>query len=68
MTPDETHAILRWVETALEVYRKNEGKLSAREIRMKSLLAVARAELLAELRTEGIESSRDDTDLFGRLA
>ena len=49
MTLLETEAILRCVETALGVYRNNEGRLSADEIRMKSLLGVVRKEIAEQL-------------------
>jgi len=51
MTAEESREILKCIEYALSIYWKNEGKLSAQEIRMKSLLSVARAELLEEAKT-----------------
>jgi hypothetical protein len=45
MTPSEIQQILQHVDAALDVYRKNEGKLSVAEVRMKSLLNVLRGEV-----------------------
>jgi|GEM_PF-5624715 len=62
MTPSETREILKSVEAALQVYWKNEGKLTAQEIRLKSLLSVARAELVQEVRSEHIGRSTGSRD------
>lgn len=56
MTPAETREILASVDTALRIYRKNEGKLNAQEVRLKSLLAVVRAELIEEVSGENVET------------
>jgi hypothetical protein len=59
MTTGETQEILKWVDAALDVYRRNEGKLSAFEIRMKSMLSVIRSELLTELNEQARLSSKE---------
>ena len=58
MTSKESSEILRYVEAALQIYWRNEGKLSAQEIRVKSLLSVARAELIDEQMGAGYASKR----------
>lgn len=52
MTESELRIILKHVESALEVYRKHEGKLSAIEISMKSMLTVIRAQAAEQLSRE----------------
>lgn len=59
MTTGETQEILKWVDAALDVYRRNEGRLSAFEIRMKSMLSVIRSELLTELNEQARVSSKE---------
>ena len=49
MTDSDTHRILGWLDSALELFQKDEGKLSAHEIRIRSLLAVVRNELSENL-------------------
>lgn len=49
MTETDSKQLLAWLDSALDVFRLNEGLLSAREIRILSMLSVARAELAAEL-------------------
>lgn len=56
MTPAETREILASVDIALRIYRKNEGKLNVQEVRLKSLLAVVRAELIEEVSGENVET------------
>jgi hypothetical protein len=52
---DLTH-ILIGIDTALEVYRKNEGRLSAREISLKSMLNAVREQVMDELRNRSAET------------
>lgn len=58
MTNVEIREILRSVAAALEVYRRNEGKLSAQDIRIKSVLSLALAELNMELGNNAAASSK----------
>ena len=48
MSPAENLEILKCVESALETFRRNEGKLSAKDVRLKTLLMLVRTELLLE--------------------
>lgn len=52
MTEHDLKIILKGLDDALAVYRKNEGKLSALEIGLKSMLNVVRTQVLAELMKE----------------
>lgn len=45
MTDNDAQRMLGWIDSALELFKKNEGQLTAREIRIRSLLAVVRNEL-----------------------
>jgi hypothetical protein len=57
MTETDSRKILDWLDSALELFRANEGQLSAREIRILSMIAVARQELVTNL-NEGKRSPR----------
>ena len=46
---DDLASLLVFTDAALEVFRKNEGKLNGMEVRLRSLLAVVRYELADEL-------------------
>ena len=48
MTDFDSRRILDWIDSALELFRNNEGHLNAREVRIRSLLSVARNELAEE--------------------
>lgn len=48
MTDFDSRRILDWIDSALELFRNNEGQLNAREVRIRSLLSVARNELADE--------------------
>jgi hypothetical protein len=45
MTENDSRRILDWIDSALELFRYHEGQLSAKEVRIRSLLSVARNEL-----------------------
>ena len=45
MTETDTRRIIDWLDSALEIFRANEGRLNAKEVRILSMLAVARQEL-----------------------
>lgn len=52
MTDSDAQRVLEWIDSALELFRVNEGKLNAREIRIRSMLAVVRNELSDNLGRE----------------
>ena len=58
MTDSELRIILKHVEAALDVYRKHEGKLSALEISMKSMLTVIRSQAVDQLARENTREKR----------
>lgn len=58
MTDSELRLILKHVDAALEVYRKHEGKLSAMEISMKSMLTVIRTQTTDQLSRENTPGRR----------
>jgi hypothetical protein len=58
MTDSELRIILKHVEAALDVYRKHEGKLSALEISMKSMLTVIRSQAVDQLARENTRERR----------
>ncbi|HEX2852649.1 MAG TPA: hypothetical protein VHO24_05375 [Opitutaceae bacterium] len=58
MTESELRIILKHVEAALDVYRKHEGKLSALEISMKSMLTVIRTQAADQLVRENTPGRR----------
>jgi hypothetical protein len=45
MTETDARRILDWLDSALEIFRANNGRLNAREVSILSMLAVARQEL-----------------------
>lgn len=45
MTDHDARRIIDWLDSALELFRANEGRLTAREVRILSMIAVARQEL-----------------------
>jgi hypothetical protein len=49
MTQTELGSILKSIDTALEVYRRHEGSLTATEVSMKSMLTTLRAKVVEEL-------------------
>lgn len=49
MTTTDARRILDWIDSALELFHHHQGHLTAREIRILSMLAVARRELAAGL-------------------
>jgi hypothetical protein len=49
MTDSDTERMLGWIDSALELFQHNEGQLSAREISIRSMLAVVRNELAENL-------------------
>ncbi len=54
MTDHDARRIIDWLDSALELFRANEGRLSVREVKILSMLAVARQEL-----NEEVSSRRD---------
>jgi hypothetical protein len=48
VTDTELRNILKAIDSALEVYQKYEGKLTAPEISVKSMLTAVRAQISAE--------------------
>jgi hypothetical protein len=61
MTDHDTERMLGWIDSALELFHVNEGKLNAREIRIRSMLAVVRNELSDNLHRKKV--TRDPRDL-----
>jgi hypothetical protein len=49
MTETDTRRIIDWIDSALELFRNNEGRLTAQEVRVLSMIAVARRELVDTL-------------------
>jgi len=45
MSDHETHRIIDWLDSGLELFRVNEGRLTMQEVKILSLLAVARQRL-----------------------
>ncbi|HWA88157.1 MAG TPA: hypothetical protein VG710_18155 [Opitutus sp.] len=60
MTDVDTQRILAWIDSALELFHKNKGHLTVREIRVLSMLAVGREELAESAKQE--KTSRRVTD------
>lgn len=58
MTDTQLRIILKHVDAALDVYRKHEGKLSALEISMKSMLTVIRSQAAEQLARENTSGRR----------
>jgi len=52
MTESQLRDILKALDAALEVYRKQGGKLTAREISLKSMLTAARMQIEEQLARE----------------
>lgn len=58
LAPGDLESILIFADGALELFRKNEGRLNAVEIRLRSMLAVVRAQVADELaRAKGDEAA-----------
>jgi hypothetical protein len=53
----DLESILIFTDAALDLFRKNEGKLNAVEIRLRSMLAVVRREVADELTDETNEAA-----------
>jgi hypothetical protein len=45
MSDSDAERMLGWIDSALELFQHNEGRLSAREVSIRSMLAVVRNEL-----------------------
>lgn len=45
MTDYDARRIIDWLDSALELFRANEGRLTVKEIKLLSMIAVARQEL-----------------------
>ncbi len=45
MTDNDAHRIIDWLDSALELFHANQGHLTVREVRILSMIAVARQEL-----------------------
>jgi len=45
MTDHDARRIMDWLDSALELFQANKGRLSVREVRILSMIAVAREEL-----------------------
>jgi hypothetical protein len=56
MTESELRVIAKHVDSALDVYRKHEGKLTALEISMKSMLMVVRNQIADQLTRENVHT------------
>ena len=50
MTEWEMRQVMIWLDASIDIYRANEGRLSVSDISVRSLLAVARDEIAAELK------------------
>jgi len=48
MTDSDYRQVLNWLDSALEVFMSYRGKMSVKEVRVRSLLAVLRQELAEE--------------------
>jgi hypothetical protein len=57
MTAADAPRILDWLDTALELFHVNRGRLNAQEIRILSMIAVARQELAALVQPAGDSGS-----------
>jgi hypothetical protein len=53
MSAADAQRILDWLDTALELFHVNRGRLNAQEIRILSMIAVARQELAAIVQSPG---------------
>ena len=49
MTEYDARRIIDWLDSALELFRANGGRLTVREVRILSMLSVARQELNDEV-------------------
>ncbi|MEO6567137.1 MAG: hypothetical protein ABIO94_00115 [Opitutaceae bacterium] len=56
MTTLELNSVLACIDAAIEVFQRHEGKLSATEISVKSMLLVLRSQVTAQLNNEKISS------------
>lgn len=54
MSETELRKILGWVDSALDVYRVHEGKLTVSEISTRSMLIVVRQKLVEDLSQRGV--------------
>lgn len=45
MTDHDARRIIDWLDSALELFHANDGRLTVREVRILSMIAVARQEL-----------------------
>lgn len=57
MSATDAQHILDWLDTALELFHVNQGRLNAQEIRILSMIAVARQELAAEIQQRSDRST-----------
>jgi hypothetical protein len=57
MSAADAQRILDWLDTALELFHVNRGRLNAQEIRILSMIAVARQELAAIVQPPGRSAS-----------
>jgi hypothetical protein len=48
MTESDYRRVLGWLDSTLEVFRGYKGRLTVREVRIRSLLAVIRQEIAEE--------------------
>lgn len=53
MTDVDAQKILGWIDSALELFHRNKGHLTVREIRILSMLAVVREELAESAKQPG---------------
>ena len=60
MTDFDSRRILDWIDSALELFRNNEGHLNAREVLIRSLLSVARNELDGAIWAATAETNSSD--------
>jgi hypothetical protein len=56
MVENDLTQILKSIDGALDVYRKNEGQLSVFEIALKSMLITVRFQVIDQLSREGVPS------------
>lgn len=54
MTDADNQRIIAWIDSALELFHKNKGHLTVREIRVLSMLAVVREELAEAAKRENL--------------
>ncbi|MEO7414511.1 MAG: hypothetical protein ABIZ81_14260 [Opitutaceae bacterium] len=59
MTTSELNSILACVDAAIEIFQRHEGKLSASEISVKSMLLVLRSQVAEQLTREKSISGHD---------